>query len=382
MFKRRIVLPADSRESFFLWGARQSGKSTLLKSLYRDSFWVDLLKSDQYRKYMQAPQRLRETIMADPAIRHVVIDEIQKVPELLDEIHWLIENTPVHFALCGSSARKVKRGHANLLGGRAIRCELYGLSAAELGEAFDLQRIVNHGFLPRHYLAANPRRLLNSYVSDYLKEEIAAEGIVRNLPAFADFLSAAALSDGEIVNYSTIARDCGVSSKTVGAYFEILVDTLLATFLPAYRKRHKRRTILAPKFYFSDIGVVNFLCKRGVLVPGSELFGKAFESWVYHELVTYNAYSESFADLSYWRLASGIEVDFVVDDFHVAIEAKSVAKIKTDHLKGLRHLQKEADCPKRIIVCLEPVKRKTEDGILILPYQDFISLLWQGRLFP
>jgi uncharacterized protein len=382
MFKRKSNLSVENKESFFLWGPRQSGKTTLLKSLFNTSVWIDLLKSDQFRMFMQSPNRLREIVQADPTITHVVIDEIQKVPDLLDEIHWLIENTGVHFAMCGSSARKLKRGGANLLGGRAIRYELHGLIASEISDAFELERMLNHGYLPRHYLSNNPRRMLNSYVSDYLKEEIAAEGIVRNLPSFADFLSSAALSDGEIVNFSTIARDCGVSSKTVKSYFEILEDTLLATFLPSYRKKLKRRTIQAPKFYFSDVGVVNFLSKRGHLESGSELFGKAFENWVYHELITYNAYSESYADISYWRLASGIEVDFVIDDFSVAIEAKSTRKIKSDHLKGLRRLKEQIGVSNpRIIICLEPFRRMTDDGILILPYQEFINDLWQGKVF-
>ena len=382
MFKRKSNLSVENKESFFLWGPRQSGKTTLLKSLFNESLWIDLLKSDQFRMFMQTPSRLREIVQADPTITNVVIDEIQKVPDLLDEIHWLIENADVRFAMCGSSARKLKRGGANLLGGRAIRYELHGLSASEISDAFELERILNHGYLPRHYLAKNPRRMLNSYVSDYLKEEIAAEGIVRNLPSFADFLSSAALSDGEIVNFSTISRDCGVSSKTVKSYFEILEDTLLATFLPAYRKRLKRRTIQAPKFYFSDIGVVNFLSKRGYLESGSELFGKAFENWVYHELKTYNAYSESYADISYWRLASGIEVDFIINDFSIAIEAKSTQKVKSDHLKGLRRLKEQIGISNlRIIICLEPFRRITDDGILILPYEEFIKDLWQGKMF-
>ena len=192
MFKRKSNLSVENKESFFLWGPRQSGKTTLLKSLFNESLWIDLLKSDQFRMFMQTPSRLREIVQADPTITHVVIDEIQKVPELLDEIHWLIENTGVNFAMCGSSACKLKREGANLLGGRAIRYELHGLSASEISDEFELERMLNHGYLPKHYLAKNPRRMINSYVSDYLKEEIAAEGIVRNLPSFADFLSSAA----------------------------------------------------------------------------------------------------------------------------------------------------------------------------------------------
>jgi predicted AAA+ superfamily ATPase len=304
------------------------------------------------------------------------------VPQLLDEAHWLHEHRGIHFALCGSSARKVKRGQANLLGGRAVRYELLGLTAQEIGQDFRLDRILNHGYLPRMYLSDSPQRLLNGYVADYLKEEVAAEGLVRNLPVFSEFLNIAALSDGELVNFSTIARDCGVSSHTIKGYFGILEDTLLGQWLPAYRKRPKRRVIAAPKFYFADVGVVNHLARRGELHRGSELYGKAFENWVFHELRAHNAYSEAFARLSYWRLASGIEVDFIVNDMQVAIEAKATAKVTSDHLKGLRSLvQDHPRTKQRVVVCLERQSRRTEDGILILSATDFYERLSAGDLF-
>jgi predicted AAA+ superfamily ATPase len=311
----------------------------------------------------------------------VVIDEIQKVPQLLDEVHWLHENRKVRFALCGSSARKVRRGAANLLGGRALRYEMHGLTVAEIGKNVDLVRILNHGYLPAIYLADRPERLLRSYVADYLKEEIAAEGAVRALPVFSEFLDLAALSDTQLVNYATIARDCGVSSNTIKSYFEILVDTLLGRWLPAYRKRPKRRVINAPKFYFSDVGVVNHLARRGLLQPGSELYGKAFENWVFHELSAHNSYSETFAQLSYWRLASGIEVDFVLDDMRIAIEAKATARVSADHLRGLRSLaQDHPRVGRRVIVCLEEAARVTEDGILVLPARELGARLTAGEL--
>jgi predicted AAA+ superfamily ATPase len=382
MFKRLIALPPPGAETFFLWGPRQTGKSTLLRAVYPEAKRIDLLKAEEFRRYLERPELLREETFAAEAMRFVVIDEVQKVPQLLDEVHWLLENRGIHFALCGSSARKVKRGEANLLGGRALRYELFGLTAAEIGEAFDLTRLLNHGYLPRHYLSEQPARLLNSYVADYLKEEVAAEGLVRNLPAFSAFLNIAALSDTELVNFSTMARDCGVSSPTVRGYFEILEDTLLGRWLPAYRRRPKRRVIAAPKFYFQDVGVVNFLARRGGLEPRSELYGKAFENWIFHELSAYSVYRERFAELSYWRLASGIEVDFIVNAMEVAVEAKAAAKVTSDHLKGLRELK--VDHPrleKRLVVCLEARERKTEDGIWILPYRAFISRLWKGELF-
>ena len=206
--------------------------------------------------------------------------------------------------------------------GGAKRRELHGLSAMEVGSGMDLVRLLNHGYLPPIHDADRPLPLLDAYVSQYLKEEVAAEGLTRRLPAYADFLGLAALSDGDVVNYTTVARDTGVSSQTVRGYFEILEDTLLGRFLPAYRRRPKRRVVAAPKFYFTDVGVVNFLAKRGTLQPGGELFGKAFENWVFHELCCYNAYRARYADFFYWRLSSGIEVDFVVNHIDCAVEAK------------------------------------------------------------
>jgi uncharacterized protein len=381
MFKRALRLPAAGSETFFLWGPRQTGKTTLLRETYPQAFWIDLLKSEEYRRYLQNPERIREEMSANDSVRQVVIDEIQKVPQLLDEVHWLLENRGVQFALSGSSARKVKRGAANLLGGRAARYELHGLTALEIGGDFDLDRAVSHGYLPRIFLSERPQRLLEAYVADYLKEEVAAEALVRNLPVFSEFLNIAALSDTELVNFSTIARDCGVSSHTIKGYFGILEDTLLGRWLSGYTKRPKRRVIAAPKFYFADVGIVNHLARRGTaLARGSELYGKAFENWVFHELAAYNAYHEAFAHLSYWRLGSGIEVDFVLNDVEIAIEAKATARVTADHLRGLRNLA--LDHPKvrhRIVVCLESKGRKTEDGILVLPAREFCERLNAGE---
>jgi predicted AAA+ superfamily ATPase len=276
----------------------------------------------------------------------------------------------------------VKRGAANLLGGRAVRYELRGLTSAELGAAFDLERVLNHGLIPRIYESARPKRLLNGYVADYLKEEVASEGLVRNLPVFSEFLNIASLSDTHSVNYSNIARECGVSSQTVRGYFEILEDTLMARWLPSFRKRPKRRVIHSPKLYFADVGVVGFLAHRGRLVAGSELFGNAFENWCFHEITAYNGYAERFATVSYWRLTSGVEVDFVINDMAVAIEAKSSRTISSHHLKGLRQLI--VDHPhveRRIVVCLEDRPRRTRDGIEVVPYDDFVRRLWSGDIF-
>lgn len=380
-YTRALQLPEPGTETFFLWGPRQSGKTTLLRQRYPGVVWIDLLKADEFRRYATRPELMREEL-AKSGAKFVVVDEVQKVPALLDEAHWLHENAGVHFSLCGSSARKLKRGHGNLLGGRALRRELYGLSAHELAADFDLNRMLNHGTLPRIYASGSPRPLLNAYVADYLKEEVMAEGLVRHLPPFSDFLNAAALTDTEQVNFTNISRELGVSRETVRGYFEILSDTLLARMLQPYRKRPKRRLSLADKFYFHDVGVVNFLAKRGTLEPGSDLFGKAFENWVFHELCCYNSYRDRFAEFSFWRLSTGVEVDFIVNDLECAIECKSSAEVHSHHLKGLRELMSEHfGVKKKIVVCREAKSRRTSDGIDILSVPDFMTELWSGGLF-
>lgn len=349
---------------------------------------MDLLNTDIFAKYSVRPALFREECLAraksDPERQHfVLIDEIQKIPQLLDEVHLLIEDHQFVFGLCGSSARKLKRGHANLLGGRALRYELRGLTYPELAGDFNLTHLLNRGFLPSHFTSKNHRKLIESYMNEYLKEEIAVEGLVRNLPVFSDFLRAAAFSDTEIVNYSNIASDCGVSSKTVKEYFQILEDTLIGEFLPAYIRRPKRKVIHAPKFYFFDVAIPNLLTRRGELALGSEQAGKAFENYLYHELKSCILYKEKNISLSYWKLAdSGREVDFIINDCEVAIEAKAVMKVRPDHLKGLRELIRDhPSVGKRLLVSLEKSARLTDDQILILPYRDFLESLWQDKIF-
>lgn len=380
MYKRNLVL-SEIRESFFLWGPRQAGKSSLLRESLPDAFWVDLLRSDTFVKYQAEPHRLREELSRWPKEKWVVIDEVQKAPLLLDEVHWLIENRRLRFALCGSSARKLKRGHANLLGGRALRRELLGLTAHEIGPDFNLERALNHGCLPAIYTSDSPRDKLRSYCADYLKEEIAAEGIVRNLPAFSRFLESAALTDTEQLSFSTLARDLGVSAPTVKNYFEILEDTLIGRMLPTYRLKPKRRLELTPKFYFFDVGVVAQLARRGPVTLGSELFGKAFESWFHHELRAYQAYQNPDLEISYWKTSSGIEVDFILGKMEVAIEVKGTDRVRSDHFKGLRAVTEDyRKIRRKILVCCEDRPRMTEDGIEVLPCRNFLQELWAGKI--
>lgn len=381
MYKRLLNLPQTLRTSFFLWGPRQVGKTSLLKATYPEAPFIQLLKSDEFALFQSYPERLRERIRKNKW-KFVVIDEIQRVPQLLNEVHLLIEEDDVVFALCGSSARKVRKGHANLLGGRALRFAMSGLIAAELGHNFSLEKMLNHGYMPLIYDSEEAALHLKSYCADYLKEEIFAEGLVRKLQPFSRFLEIAALGDTELLNYETVARDCGVSAPTVRSYYEILVDTLLARYLPAYTFRPKRRVSSSPKFYFSDVGVVNYLAARGQVLPKSSAWGKAFENWIFHELTTYIEYTGKNEQLSYWRLTTGIEVDFIVGAMKVAFEAKASANIHSDHLKGLRELKNDyPDIQKRIVISRENESRVTDDGIYILSYQDFIRELWENKLF-
>ncbi len=377
---RLLTIESRSLHSFFLWGPRQTGKSTYLLQHFPEAYYIDLLNSQSFRSLAQNPNLLADLVRPHPG-KIVLIDEIQKVPDLLDEVQRLIVREGIKFGLCGSSARKLRRGHANLLGGRALRYEMFGLVSAELGPFFKLETYINRGNLPIHYFSEEFPSLLRSYVGDYLKEEIAAEGLVRNLPAFSQFLDLSALSDTEIVSYSTFARDVGVAVNTIKEYFQILVDTMLCRFVPDYIKRSKRRTIQAPKFYFANVGVVNILTKRSNIQPNSELYGKALENIICHELYAYSSYSGKNFDISYWRLTTGVEVDFILDEMRVAIECKSSQKLSSHHLKNIRNLKEDfRNIEKMFVISLDPHKRITEDGIEILPIASFLTALWQGEI--
>lgn len=379
MYKRSQNFVDRARESCFFWGARQTGKSTLLKELFPDSPRYDLLLSDEYGRLRTRPSLLREELLATPpGNKPVVVDEVQKIPELLDEVQWLIVNHHLQFILCGSSAQKLKRAGGNLLGGRALRFELFPLVYPEIPD-FDLLRALNHGLLPRHYRSERPAGLLQSYVGDYLKEEIAAEALTRNVHAFSRFLEAAAFSNGEVVSYQNIAAECGVSGPTVKQYFQILEDTLVARMLPSFQKRPKRRVIQAPRFYFFDVGLANFLLKRGPIAPRSEAFGRAFEHFIYQELSAHSHYSGARYPIAYWRTASQLEVDFVLGDHQVAVEVKGTEQAGPHHLRGLKAFREEYATKHAIVVSLDE-KPRVVAGISILPWEVFLKRLWAGDL--
>jgi predicted AAA+ superfamily ATPase len=378
MYIRRQNFTGLGNESTFLWGARQTGKSTLLKKLYPDSHYFDLLLSDVYERFLRNPSLLREILSIPDLSSPVIIDEIQRIPSLLNEVHWLIENRGIRFILSGSSARKILRSGANLLGGRAMRHELYPLTSAEIPD-FDLLKALNSGLLPRHYLAKNSGKLLSAYIGSYLRDEIIAEAKIRNITSFSRFLEAAAFSNGEMVNFSNIAAECGISSPTVKEYFQILEDTMTGRFVHAYQKRPKRRVITAPKFYYFDVGIAGYLLKRGRIETGSEAFGKALEHFIYQEIYAYSHYSDKNFNVSYWRTASQIEVDFILGDHEVALEIKSTNMINPRHLKGLKSFSEEYKTKKLIVVSTDPYPRKI-DNIAVLPWNIFLEKLWSGEI--
>jgi len=378
MFERKLRLEDVASDSVFLWGGRQTGKSTLLKKLFPKARYYDLLKSEEFSRLKINPSVLRHEVETLPAGSIVIIDEVQKIPELLNEVQWLITNCDIHFVLCGSSARKLRRESVNLLGGRALREVLYPLVSAEIPD-FDVDRAVNNGMLPRHYLVDNPRRRLQAYVGDYLQQEIIAESIVRKIDSFTRFLQVAALSDSEIVNFSNIAQDCGVSAKSVKEYFNILQDTLLGYMLPAFTKTVKRRVIQSPKFYYFDVGIPNYLLNRIPMRRGSVEYGHALEHLIVQEMVAYLGYSYSSKGLSYWRTVDNKDVDLVVGNAEVAIEIKSSENTKSSDTAGLKVFAEEFPQARLVLVSLDPYP-KMLNGVEVLPVDNFFEKLWVGEI--
>jgi len=378
----RIIpeFPIDD-DSVFLFGARQTGKSTLLMERYPDARWYDLLDNATFSRLQRNPSLLGQELELLPEGTLVVIDEIPSLPVLLDEVHRMIVRKHHRFILCGSSARKLKRQGVNTLGGRAIPIVMYPLVSAEIPD-FDPLKAVSQGLLPRHYLAdaKTAWRRMQAYVSIYLKEEIKAESLVRNLQTFSRFLSVAALTDGEMVNYSNIASDCGVDAKTVKEYFSILEETLVGYMVPAYTKAVKRRLRQAPRFYFFDVSIPNYLLGRRNLHPGTADFGHAFEHLVIQELVAYLGYRNQSSELSYWHTYSNIEVDAVLGDAQVAIEIKSTTEVMPRHITGLKAFKEEHPDARLICVSLD-VAPRLMGNVEVMPIVHFLQSLWSNRIW-
>jgi len=313
-----------------------------------------------------------------PDTKLVIIDEVQKLPQLLDEVHLMIErNKELRFILTGSSARKLKRGGANLLAGRAWVTRLHPLVSAEIGPGRLLHRL-NRGSLPAVLDSELPHEDLRAYVGTYLQEEIRAEGLTRSMENFSRFLEVAGACHGEQVNYTAVGSDAGVPPRTVREYFQILEDTLIGYQLPAYRKTVKRKPVAISKFFFFDVGIANTLLKRSEIVPGSETFGRALEHLIFLELRAWLDYSRNDETLSYWRSRSGLEVDFLIGD-SIAIEVKAKSRVGHRDLNGMRALSEELSLQRKIVVCTEP-RRRQDEGVEFIPIEQFLEELWAGEI--
>jgi predicted AAA+ superfamily ATPase len=372
--QRILDLPAlMEKKSHFLFGPRQTGKTSLIRHTLKGVKVYDLLDTSIYLALSQNPGRIGQELTAKDRI--VVIDEIQRLPILLNEVHRLIETRGIRFLLTGSSARKLRRGGVNLLGGRARTKYLHPFTYKELGDKFDLARAMERGLLPSIYFSDDPRADLRAYAGSYLQEEIVAEGATRNLPAFSRFLKVAALCNGQIVNFTNVSNDAQVARTTVYEYFDILKDTLILYELPSWRKSKKRKPLASSKYYFFDVGVVSGLQGRKFR-PGTPEFGEAFETYLMHELISYSDYV-SGENLSYWRSTSGFEVDFIIGD-HTAVEVKAKENLSATDLKPLRALSEEKKLKRYLCVSLEPRRRRFEE-VMVLPYRDFLEALWNGE---
>lgn len=384
MYARTPDLELRPGQSAFFWGARRSGKTTLLKRRFPRSARFDLLDTRLMLEFTRSPGTLADRIRAlEPEQRNqpILIDEVQKVPSVVGEVHRLIEEDGRSFVLCGSSTGKLGHGDGNALGSRALRFDLHPLTWPEIPD-FDLLRALNRGLVPAHYDSPSAGEALAAYVDDYLREEIFEEGLTRNAPGFARFFDALSLCHGRMVNHSDIARDCGVTSKTVKKYFRILVDTLVGVLVEPFSHRGSRAVITkAPKFYLFDVGVAGHVMGRRIARPAGEDFGRALVHFILMEILAYRAYSSRDFPVRYWRTRSGVECDFVLGtDGATVVEVAGAGRVGRRELRGVRAFAEEHRPRQAFVVCNEGVPRRTEDGIWILPWALFLEGVWGGEV--
>ncbi len=374
LYKRRLnLLQLAKKKSFFLFGPRSTGKTTLVHQYFPKAKIYDLLDYQVYSNLVKRPK-----LLAEGSHNLIIIDEIQKLPFLLDEVHRLIQQKNQNFILTGSSARKLKSKGVNLLAGRAWSVELFPLTFSEIPQ-FNLIKYLNRGGLPHIYNSSDYKEELNAYINFYLREEIKNEALTRNINAFSEFLDLIALSNGEEINYNSFSQDMQISPSTLKNYLEILNDTLLGFYLPAYTRTKKRKAISRSKYYLFDIGITNTLCQRGLIKYNGELFGKIFEHFIILEIRAFLSYNRKRLNMSYWRSTSQMEVDLIIGN-RVAIEVKSSYLIQDKHLRGLRALKEEGLIQKYLVISMDRNLRITKDKIKILPWKLFLKKLWKGDI--
>ena len=363
-------------------GPRATGKTSLIREqLSQQTLVLNLLRSDLFLRLNANPSLLEEMIDTQPNKETIiVIDEVQKIPQLLNEVHRLIEDKKITFLLTGSSARKLRKNDVNLLAGRAWEAQLFPLTRQEIPD-FSLQRYLQFGGIPSVYLSPEPKEELIAYVNTYLKEEIQAEAVIRKIQSFSRFLQVSALTSGKMLNYSSLASDVGIPVSTVREYYQILHDTLIGFLLPAWTKSQKRKAISTAKFYFFDIGVMHQLAEIKAIEPNSDLYGQAFEHFIAMELRAYLSYRRKDLGLQYWASKNGQEVDFIIGD-DIAIEVKATRSIDSKDLKGLKALKalkEEAICKKYYLVSFDKIHRKHE-GIDIIYWENFLDKVWRDEI--
>ncbi len=381
MYLQRLLKISDllKQKSFFLFGPRATGKTSLIREqLSANVLIINLLRSDMFLRLSADPSLLEEIIetRANPETI-IVIDEVQKVPILLNEVHRLIEEKKIRFLLTGSSARKLRKNDVNLLAGRAWEARLFPLTRSEIPD-FSLPRYLNFGGLPSVYLSENPREELIAYVDTYLKEEIQAEAVVRKIQSFAKFLQISALTSGNLLNFSSLSNDVGIPAATIREYYQVLEDTLIGFLLPAWTKTQKRKAISTAKFYFFDIGVMHQLAEIYTVEPNTDVYGQAFEHFIAMELSAYLSYNRKNLTLSFWAAPNEREVDFIIGD-DIAIEIKSTKSVNSKHLKGIKALQEEGICKKYFLVSFDKIHR-IHEGIEIIHWESFLDLLWKNEV--
>jgi len=363
--------------NIFLFGPRATGKSLWIRHSLPKAKIFDLLDSDVYDRFLRRPKQLSEEI--GPREDLVVIDEIQKLPRLLDEVHRLIEERNIRFLLTGSSARKLKREGANMLAGRAWQASFFPFVSAEIPD-FSLPRFLSFGGLPRVHLSAKPMEELKAYVRLYVQEEVKNEALTRKIENFVRFLDVMAAANGQEINYQSLAGDSGVPPRTIENYLEILKDTLLGFELLPFTCTSLRKAVSRSKFYFFDIGVPNFIAGKIPVNEGGVGFGEAFEHWIVLEVRAFLSLARLDLPLYYWRTTLKDEVDLIIGR-DLAVEIKGTTQVQEKHLKGLRKLRDEGRVKRYAIVSRDPVPRCI-DGIHVWPYQHFLDRLWSGKLFP
>jgi predicted AAA+ superfamily ATPase len=382
-FKREFsALDALKVKSHFLLGPRGTGKSFLVRQqLAGHAAIINLLRSEASRLLLANPSRLESMIIANlpKDSKLVVIDDVQKIPAILDEVHRLIEESGYKFLLTGSSARKLRSGGINLLAGRAWPMGLFPLTTSELGTTFQLDKYLRYGGLPSVIRSESPQLELDAYVGIYLDEEIKTEGLIRRLAPFSEFLQLAGLSNGKVINFSKIANEVGVSSPTIREYFHILEDTLVGNLIPQWRKSPTRKPGSSARFYFFDTGVANTLAGINALDPASDLFGRCFEQFIYMEIKAWMTYRRKKLPISYWQKSNECEVDLILGN-EIAIEVKSTTRLNADDFKGLKQVTHEVPIKRRILVSRDPIAMEN-DGILCLPWNKFCERLWGDELF-